>query len=150
MKFKFRFQQILQICLHEENEVKNQLAKKDGQIAEANAEIKKLKDECSQALENKMQDLQRGDMLKLRLYPAYLARLQRSWEFHEEELERLMKQREKIMQELLEKRRNRKTYEKMKEKDELAWKKEQQKREQKNLDEFSNRRSAHLGENSDA
>ena len=150
MPFKFRFQQILQICIHEENEVKNQLAKKDGQIAEANAEVKKFKDEYSEALQNKIQDLQRGEMLKLQMYPAYLARLQKSWEFYEEELERLMKQREKIMSELLEKRRNRKTYEKMKEKDELIWQKEQQKREQKNLDEFGNRQKKLHGEDSDA
>lgn len=150
MPFKFRFQQILQICIHEENEVKNQLAKKDGQIAEANAEVKKFKDEYSEALQNKIQDLQRGEMLKLQMYPAYLARLQKSWEFYEEELERLMKQREKIMSELLEKRRNRKTYEKMKEKDELIWQKDQQKREQKNLDEFGNRQKKLHGEDSDA
>lgn len=139
MAFKFRFQQILQICIHEENEVKNQLAKKDGQIAEANAQIKKFKNDYAQALHDKIGDLQQGNMVKLQMYPAYLARLKKSWEFQEEELERLHKQREKIMNELMEKRRNRKTYEKMREKDEIIWKKEQQKREQRNLDEFGSR-----------
>ncbi|MFZ5949451.1 MAG: flagellar export protein FliJ [Candidatus Rifleibacteriota bacterium] len=150
MAFKFRFQQILQICIHEENEVKNQLARKDGQISEANASIRKFKDEYATALQNKIIDLQNGDMLKLQMYPAYLARLQKSWEFHEEELERLIKQREKIMQELMQKRRNRKTYEKMRENDEAVWRKEQQKREQRNLDEFGSRLKTGRGENSDA
>jgi flagellar FliJ protein len=150
MPFRFRFQQILQICIHEENEVKNQLAKKDGQIAEANALIKNYKDEYGQALENKILDLQSGDMIKLQMYPAYLARLQKSWEFQEEELERLHKQREKIMHELMEKRRNRKTYEKMREKDEAVWKKEQQKKEQRNLDEFGGRLKKGQGGEQDA
>ncbi len=150
MAFKFRFQQLLQICIHEENEVKNQLARKDGQIAEANASIRKFKDDYATALQNKIIDLQNGDMLKLQLYPAYLARLQKSWEFHEEELERLIRQREKIMQELMQKRRNRKTYEKMRENDEANWRKEQQKREQRNLDEYGGRLKSGQGENSDA
>lgn len=150
MAFVFRFQQILQICIHEENEVKNQLAKKDGQIADTNAQIKKFKDEYSQALEEKIVDLQTGNMMKIQLYPAYLARLQKSWEFSEEELERLIKQREKILQELMEKRRNRKTYEKMRENDELAWRKEQQKREQRNLDEFGGRLKNRTGGDGDA
>jgi flagellar FliJ protein len=150
MAFKFRFQQILEICIHEENEVKNQLARKDGQIAEANAEIKKFKDEYGEALQNKILDLQAGNMMKIQMYPAYLARLQKSWEFHEEELERLHKQREKILQELIEKRKNRMTYEKMREKDEIVYKKEQLKREQKNLDEFGGRLKRNKGDNSDA
>ncbi|GAB4275838.1 MAG: hypothetical protein Kow0029_17250 [Candidatus Rifleibacteriota bacterium] len=146
MPFVFRFQQLLQICIHEENEVKNKLARKDGQIAETNASIKKLKDEYAQALENKIIDLNAGNLFKVHLYPAYLARLQKSWEYHEEELERLLKQREKILQELIEKRKNRKTYEKMRENDEKAWKKEQQKREQKLLDEFGSRMKNKAGE----
>ncbi len=141
MAFVFRFQQLLQICIHEENEVKNKLAKKDSQIAEANAEIKKLKDDYEAALQSKMLDLQRGDMTKVQMYPAYLARLQKSWEFQEEELERLFKQREKIMEELIEKRKNRNTYEKMREKDQAVFKKEQLKKEQKRLDEFGNRKN---------
>lgn len=150
MPFTFRFQQILQICIHEENEVKNRLVKKDGQIAEANAQIKKFKDEYEQALHDKTIDLQAGDMLKLQMYPAYLSRLQKSWEFQEEELERLLKQREKIMQELMEKRRNRKTYEKMRENDETKWRKEQQKKEQRNLDEFGSRLKNNQGGDGDA
>jgi flagellar FliJ protein len=139
MAFKFRFEQILQICIHEENEVKNRLAKKEGQIAEITQGIKQFKQEHQQALENQIKDMQSGQMLKVHMYPAYLARLQKNWEFQEEELERLQKQREKIFQELLEKSQNRKTYEKMKEKDKIAWTKEQQKKEQRELDEFGTR-----------
>lgn len=101
MAFIFRFQQILQICLHEENEVKNRLAQKDGQMAEVRAEIKKLRDEYAQALEQQVIDLQAGNMTKFQMYPAYLARLQRAWEYQEEELERLEKQRQKIVEELM-------------------------------------------------
>lgn len=139
MAFVFRFQQLLRIAEHEENEVKNRLAKKDGQIANENREIDKFKEEFNQALEQQSFDLQQGDMVKLQMYPAYLARLQKSWEFHEEELERLEKQREKIILELLEKRKNRKTYDIMKENDKKAYIKEQQKKDQARLDEFGNR-----------
>ncbi|MDD2997764.1 MAG: flagellar export protein FliJ [Erysipelotrichia bacterium] len=146
MAFVFRFQQILQICLHEENEVKGRLAKKDGQIAETNALIKKYKSEYAEALEQKIIDLQAGNMLKLQMYPAYLMRLQRSWEYQEEEQERLEKQRQKILEELIEKRKNRKTYEKMRENDEACYKKELLKKEQKRLDEYANRKKQNHGE----
>ncbi len=149
MAFVFRFQQILQICIHEENEVKTRLAQKDGQIAAVKAEIKKFKDEYAQALEQKANDLQAGEMMRVQMYPAYLTRLQRAWEYQEEELERLEKQRQKIFDELMIKRRNRMTYEKMREKDEAAYKKEMLKKEQKRLDEYSNR-IKRAGEHDDA
>lgn len=150
MAFVFRFQQVLQIRLHEENEVKGRLAKKDGQIAEVNAQIKKFKDEYDSALEEKIIDLTAGNMQKIRMYPAYLARLQNSWEYYEEELERLEKQRQKILEELLEKRRDRMTFDKMREKDEALYKKEMLKKEQKKLDEFGNQQKNRLGGNEDA
>lgn len=150
MAFVFRFEQVLQICLHEENEVKSRLAKKDGQIAEVNAKIKKFRQEYDQALEQKVIDLSSGDMQKVQMYPAYLSRLQRSWEYEEEELERLEVQRQKILDELMEKRRNRMTYEKMREKDEAVYKKEQLKKEQKRLDEFGNRQKMIQGDYEDA
>ncbi|EKD82855.1 MAG: hypothetical protein ACD_39C01043G0001, partial [uncultured bacterium] len=143
-------QQILQICLHEENEVKTRLAQKDGQINGIKAEIKKFKDEYAQALDNKILDLQAGNMTKVQMYPAYLARLQRAWEFNEEELERLEKQRQKIVDELMVKRRSRMTYEKMREKDEAAYTKEMLKKEQKKLDEYGNRIRKSAGDNDDA
>lgn len=150
MAFVFRFQQILQICLHEENEVKMRLAKKDGQIAEVKAEIKKFQDEYDKGLEQKAIDLMASDMMRVQMYPAYLSRLQRSWEFQEEELERLEKQRQKIFEELLIKRRNRMTYEKMREKDEAVYKKEMLKKEQKKLDEYGNRGRKTAGESDNA
>ncbi|MBU1108841.1 MAG: flagellar export protein FliJ [Candidatus Riflebacteria bacterium] len=150
MAFVFRFKQLLQICLYEENEVKARLAKKDGQINETKAEIKKFKDEYDQGLEHKAVDLLSGDMMRVQMYPAYLARLQRSWEYHEEELERLEKQRQKIFDELMIKRRSRMTYEKMQEKDEAAYKKEMLKKEQKKLDEYGNRAKKAAGDLDDA
>ncbi len=140
MAFIFRFQQILEICFHEENEVKARLAKKDGQISETSMKIKQLKQDYATGLEQQSADLLAGDIIKVQMYPSYLRTLQRSWEFQEEELERLEKQRQKILEELLEKQRNRKTYEKMREKDEIQYKKDMLKREQKRLDEFGNRK----------
>jgi len=150
MAFVFRFQQILEICIHEENEVKTRLAMKDGQINAVKAEISKFKDEYAQALEQKALDLQAGEMMRVQMYPAYLTRLQRAWEYQEEELERLEKQRQKIFDELMIKRRNRMTYEKMREKDEAAYKKEMLKKEQKRLDEYGNRLKKAAGEHDDA
>ncbi len=150
MAFVFRFQQILELCLHEENEVKLRLAQKDGQIAALTAEIEKLKDEYARGLEQKAIDLQAGEMMRVQMYPAYLTRLQRAWEFQEEERERLEKQRQKIFDELMVKRRNRMTYEKMREKDAAVYKKEMLKKEQKRLDEFGNRIKKTAGECDDA
>lgn len=150
MAFVFHFQQILEICIHEENEVKTRLAMKDGQINAVKAEISKFKDEYAQALEQKALDLQAGEMMRVQMYPAYLTRLQRAWEYQEEELERLEKQRQKIFDELMIKRRNRMTYEKMREKDEAAYKKEMLKKEQKRLDEYGNRLKRSAGDDDDA
>lgn len=150
MGFVYRFQQILQICIHEENEVKGRLAIKDGQIAEANAKVKKFKEDYAHSLEQKLIDLQAGDIMKVQMYPNYLASLQRMWEYQEEEIERLEKQRQKILEELLEKRRNRKTYEKMRENDEAHYKKELLKKEQRKLDEYGNRQRKNPEESENA
>jgi flagellar export protein FliJ len=123
---------------------------KDGQINAVKAEISKFKNEYAQALEQKALDLQAGEMMRVQMYPAYLTRLQRAWEYQEEELERLEKQRQKIFDELMIKRRNRMTYEKMREKDEAAYKKEMLKKEQKRLDEYGNRLKRSAGDYDDA
>lgn len=150
MAFIFRFQQLLQICLYEESNVKGRLAIIDGKISSINSEINKFKDEYSNALNQKAIDLLAFDMVKVQMYPAYLMRLQRLWEFQEEELERIEKQRQKVFEELIEKRKKRMTYEKMREKDELVYKKEMQKKEQKRLDEYGNRKNKLLGDEQDA
>ncbi len=150
MAFVFRLQQLLQISIHEENEVKNRLAKKDGQIAEAHMLIKKYRLEYDEALEQQSRDLQAGEIAKVQMYPPYLKSLQRSWEYQEEELERLEKQRQKIVEELLEKQRSRKTFEKMRENDEAHYKKELLIKEQKRLDEFGNRQRKAPGETENA
>ena len=108
-------------------------------VGKVSNEIQKLKDEHAEGLVQKVEDLKAGNMSKIPMYAAYFARLKKNWEFHEEEMERLERQRERILQELIEKRRNRNMYEKMREKDQIKWKKEQLKKEQKRLDEFGNR-----------
>ena len=55
-------------------------------------------------------------------------------------MELQQKQRAKIMDELLEKQRNRKTFEKLREADEAKYKKEMLKKQQKQLDEFASRK----------
>ena len=70
--------------------------------------------------------------------------LKKSEIFYTDEMELQQKQREKIMAELLEKQRNRKTYEKLREADEAKYKKEMLKKEQKQLDEFASRKKSSL------
>lgn len=140
MAFVFRLNQLLQIAIHEENEVKDRLARKDGQIAELAAKIQKYKDDQDAALIQQHQDLLAGDISKVQMYPAYLSMLKKSEIFYTDEMELQQKQREKIMEELLEKQRNRKTFEKLREADEAKYKKEMLKKEQKQLDEFASRK----------
>lgn len=144
MAFVFRLNQLLQIAIHEENEVKDRLARKDGQIAELAAKIQKYKDDQDAALIQQHQDLLAGDISKVQMYPAYLNMLKKSEIFYTDEMELQQKQREKIMAELLEKQRNRKTYEKLREADEAKYKKEMLKKEQKQLDEFASRKKSSL------
>lgn len=139
MPFSYRFQHLLRLAEHEEEEVRRRLAIKEGQIAAEEAEIRKVHLERQHGLEAKAADLMAGAMERVRLYPAYFLRLQNREDFHREELERLRKQREKIAQELAEKRQTRKTYEKIRERDEGLFRKEEQRRDQKRMDEFAAR-----------
>lgn len=140
MAFVFRLNQLLQIALHEENEVKDRLARKDGQIAELAAKIKKYQEDQETALVQQQQDLMAGDLSKVQMYPAYLNMLKKSEIFYSDEMELQQKQRQKILEELQEKQRNRKTFEKLREADEAKYKKEMLKKQQKALDEFGSRK----------
>ena len=144
MAFVFRLNQLLQIAIHEENEVKDRLARKDGQIAQLAAKIQKYKDDQEAALIQQQQDLLAGDLSKVQMYPAYLNMLKKSEIFYTDEMELQQKQREKIMAELLEKQRNRKTFEKLREADEAKYKKQMLKLQQKQLDEFASRKKSSL------
>lgn len=134
--FNFRFQQLLDIASFEEDGIKNRLTAKNLEIAELENKIQKYIDDHDNALKEQEHDLMNGNFEKVQLYPAYLAVLKKSQVFYEKERDRQIKQREKIMEELLEKQRQRKTYEVLKEKDLNSFKKEQLKKEQKILDEF--------------
>ncbi len=146
MAYVFRLNQLLRLAIHEENEVKNRLARKDGQIAELEAKIKKYQDDQETALIQQQQDLMAGDFSKVQMYPAYINALKKSEVFYSDELELQQKQRQKIMDELIEKQRNRKTYEKLREADEAKYKKEMLKLQQKQLDEFGSRKRSTLME----
>jgi flagellar export protein FliJ len=137
MAFRFRFESLLGLALHEESLVKTRLALKDGQIAAETAQIERLVGEYDLALEDKAQALLTGQMDRVKLYPAFLRRLDMQRQYHEEERERFQQQREKILIELNEKRRVVKTYEKVREREEEAWRRRQLKVEQKRLDEFA-------------
>ena len=82
MAFVFRLNQLLKIAIHEENEVKDRLARKDGQIAELAAKIQKFKDDQENALLQQQQDLLSGDLSKVQMYPAYLNMLKKSEIFY--------------------------------------------------------------------
>ena len=150
MAFVFRLNQLLQIAIHEENEVKDRLARKDGQIAELAEKIKKYQDDQESALIQQQQDLLAGNLSKVQMYPAYLKVLKKSEIFYSDEMELQQKQRQKIFEELQEKQRKRKTFEKLREVDEAKYKKEMIKKEQKLLDEYSSRRRNTLMEPDDA
>ena len=139
MAFRFRFQQLLNIAIHDEDAVKARLAVKDGQIAEAEAQIQKYIDEYNIGLEAKAIDLLAGRMDQVRMYPLFLARLVNARSFYEEERDRLLDQRAKIVVELNEKRRIRKTYERILERDRKRYITREQKLEQKRLDDFASR-----------
>ena len=140
MAFVFRLNQLLQIALHEENEVKDRLMRKDGEIAELDKKIQEAKEQQETALDQQRQDMEAGDIVKVQMYPAYLAMLKKQEIFYDDEKQLQLKQRQKIFEELLEKQRNRKTFEKLREADEAKYKKEMAKKEQSKLDEFANRK----------
>ncbi|MFZ2960521.1 MAG: flagellar export protein FliJ [Candidatus Ozemobacteraceae bacterium] len=139
MAFIYRFASLLRLALHEENQVKSRLAIKDGQIAAEEAKIKKIVDEREGAFIEQARDLTSGNMERVRMYPLYLRRLQKSQDFFEEELQRLRLQREKILVELSAKRRARMIFEKLRERDEKRYKKLELKQDQKRMDEFAAR-----------
>ena len=139
MGFKFRLQSLLRFAEREEDEVKKRLAIKDGQIAAEEATIRKLQGEIDTAIDGQAQALIAGNIQFVRLYPLYIKRLEKTREFHEDELQRLRQQREKIIAELAEKRRVRRIYEKLRERDEKRYKKNELRRDQKRMDDFAGR-----------
>jgi len=139
MAFHYRFEQLLRLATHEEDEVKARLALKDAQIAQVDANLSRIKNAFETALEEKTEDLLNGRMDKIRLYAQYFFGLERQKEFQLEEKERLLKQREKILAELSEKRRIRKTYEKLRERHEKNYRKNELRKDQKLMDDFGNR-----------
>lgn len=140
MAFEFKLRQLLQIALHEENEVKNRLAKKDAQIAELATKIQSFKDQQTQALAEQQQAMFSGDLMKVQMYPPYIQSLKKSEDFYTNEMQLQQKQRAKIMAEYVEKQRKRKTFEKMEEVDRAKYTKQMQKKEQARLDEFGGRK----------
>ncbi len=146
MAFVFKLQQLLQIALHEENEVKNRLARKDGQIAELVQKIQKYIDDQDVAIKDQTIAVEAGNIMEAQMYPLYLNSLRKSQKFYENELALQQKQRQKIMEELMEKQRKRKTFEKMREAEEAKYKKEMLKKQQKQLDEFGSRKKPTLTE----
>ena len=121
MAFQFKLHQLLQIALHEENEVKNRLAKKDAQIAELATKIQDFKDQQTQAVEEQQKAMFAGDFMKVQMYPTYIKSLKKSEDFYTNEMQLQQKQRAKIMAEYLEKQRKRKTFEKMQEVDKAKY-----------------------------
>jgi flagellar FliJ protein len=137
MAFRYKFEQLLRLAQHEEDEVKGRLAKKEAQIAEMEMEIAKSKSQYDLALEEKTSDLLAGRMERLSMYFAYFSRLQKAVAFFQEERERLEQQRRKIFTEYAEKRRARKIYERLRERHQAAYKKSELKKDQKQMDEFA-------------
>ncbi|MBF0500758.1 MAG: flagellar export protein FliJ [Candidatus Riflebacteria bacterium] len=143
MAFVYRFATLLRLALHEEGEVKNRLAVKDGQIAAEEAKIQKVVKEREEAFADQARDLMTGSMERIRMYPLYLQRLGKTQAFYEDELQRLRSQRQKILNDLAEKRRRRKIFEKLRERDEKRYQKKELKRDQKQMDEFAARSASH-------
>lgn len=136
MVFQFRFQQLLDIALFEEDEIKNRLTAKNAQIAEITAKIEKFKDDYERNIAERAEEMRIGNFEKFQMYEPYLNVILKSKSFFENELEVQERQKQKIMAELIEKQKTRKTYEILRERDFESFKKEMLKREQKILDEF--------------
>ena len=85
MAFVFKLQQLLQIALHEENEVKNRLARKDGQIAELVQKIQKYIDDQDTAIKDQTLAVEAGNIMEAQMYPLYLNSLRKSQKFYENE-----------------------------------------------------------------
>ncbi len=139
-QFRFRFEQLLRLRKHAEDEVRDRLAAKDRQIAEEQAKLDQVRTDLEIGLAEKGADLAAGRLDRLNLYAAYFRRLQNAISWHTDEIGRHEKQREKIVAELAERMRERKIMEKLKERKHKVFTTEQLKLEQKRLDEFANRR----------
>ena len=136
MVFKFRFQQLLDISLFEEDEIKNRLTAKNAQIAEITAKINKYKEDYERNIAERAEEMSKGHFEKFQMYEPYLNVIIKYKLFFENELEVQERQKQKIMTELLEKQKTRKTYEILRERDFENFRKEMFKLEQKVLDEF--------------
>lgn len=137
--FRFRFDPLLRLRQHAEDEVRRRLQAKDAQIAAEEAKQREAERQLEQGLEDKAADLLAGRLDRVMMYAAYFRRLKNAIVWHQDEIGRLREQRHKIVLELAERVRERKIMEKLKEKKHQAFDRAQLALDQKRLDEFANR-----------
>jgi flagellar FliJ protein len=133
-RFRFTLQKVLDLRLWEEKQAENTLAAKTGQCA---------------ACENALQDLHRRrhetflnrgatlDLTVLLAHDAFRLRLGREIETKEKELARLTVEREDLLKVYLEARKRREVLTKLSEKQALAFKQAEAKRETLRLDDLN-------------
>ncbi len=68
MVFKFRFQQLLDISLFEEDEIKNRLTAKNAQIAEITAKINKYIEDYERNIAERAEEMSKGHFEKFQMY----------------------------------------------------------------------------------
>ena len=137
--FKFKFQKALEYKLQIEDEAKYLLLKKK---EEEQAEQEKLENiiesEKKFMLEYKNIKTGKLDINKMVEYQSYLDKIEKEKELQKEAVEQAEMEVEKAEKDYFEARKDRKIFDKLKEKAESDYNKEEQKKEQNLMDEISN------------
>lgn len=136
-KFNFRLQRVLDIKKHKEEEKKQELAKLLLKYKKEEALLFYLKDNQTK-YQNKLREKQRGamDIFEMIFYYTYLYKLSYDIKNQQDILRKLETEINNKREEVISASKERKIFEKLKDKKFSQWKQEQNLQEQKFLDEI--------------
>lgn len=135
-RFKFRLEILLRLALNKEEEVKKELASWQKLLIEAQGKLSKIKIEISLTLVEKSYQKNINEIL---IHESYLERLREDQKKTESEIEYFKEERDKTIIKLQEVVKERKILEKLKEKKHEQYIFEENRQEQKEMDEIGSK-----------
>jgi flagellar protein FliJ len=137
-RFRFRLDALLDIKIRAEEEIKKELAKKNGELLKTRREIQEINGRLESFFsEEKKQRLRTLDLLALRFSISYSRQLQKDIVFRQKVMDGIMEDIEQLRIRFAKARKECRILEILKEKKLGRWKKEYRMEEQKFTDDIS-------------
>jgi len=139
-RFRFRLERLLELRVYREREWLNKLAEAAGHCVRVNRSLRENSGAASAAFEVGFREERRVDLSLLMYREQYLARLGLERRRLEQELRERLARKEEVQKQYLEVSRDRKVLDKLKERKEREFNREQRKEDFKEMDDISSSR----------